>query len=980
MVEMENINDNPAEEAMHKTKEERFFEKEKKRVDVWRYKPYICQVREIDIYTGSRIILLNEREAAGHDIYSGYRTSLKVRGKEYAVLVDTSKELIKLGEVGVFKDVVKELGLREGDIVEIVHMNRPLSIEYIKKKLDGTALTANEISTIINDLMDNKLSEGELAAWVAAMYINGLTDDEIVSLTNSIVSSGELLDLGKQPVVDKHCLPDDVPTIVRNSNAVKVEPIGKIAEKAFERCKDNIHFEDGAEYVEGDLHGLQVLTYDNDGNTKFSPVSRVYRVKSPEYLYELTLIGNRTIRATSDHTVFTLRKGRIVNKPMKEIKAGDYVVVPASLEVEKPLTSIKIKTECETANKKFINTIKISKEFMRLLGYYLSAGFTNSKGIFFRFDSHENTLIEDTIRCIQKLFGIKAVVGKPHKTTITISVHNKTLSKIFGNTIKAGNSAAEKRIPSFIFDVNRDSKLEFLRALFKSGGYIRRGHEAVYVTASKSLSSDLQYFLSLMGAAVSVNKEKKKKFLPADKSGSNREKAFYIYTQANEILGRTRKVNIASVNLLPIKELGVIKKEKIGWKMRRQLKEQGYMTKEKLRTLSHAIVSEDVKKLLHGRLSVLKVKSLQKIKSKSEYVYDFKVPGHEKFVAGSAPICVHNCIGGVAGNRTTMIIVPIIAAAGLYIAKTSSRAITSPAGTADTMEVLCNVNIPPSQVKEIVTKTNGAIVWGGGIRLASADDKLIKIRNPLSLDPRGVLLASILAKKKSVGAQYIVIDIPVGRGAKISDYTMAESLAKDFIKIGKRLNMEIEALITDGSEPVGNGIGPALECRDVLQVLEGGGPEDLRHKSCLMAGKLLELSGKVEKDRGYEVAQHFIDSGKALEKMRQIIAAQGGNPNIKSSDIAIGQFVYEVTAEHSGKISHIDNKHISKIARIAGAPQDKGAGIYLYKVRGDHVEKGDKLFDIVATSEEKLSFAVKALKDLEPIEFQKILLGTIHGQ
>ncbi len=527
--------------TLHQPGQTVYYEKERKKVDVWRIKPYIAQARKINIYTGKKIVVLNKREAQQNDIYPGYREIIRFKGKETAVVVDVAgDEVVKPGEVGVFRDVGDEMEISENDIIEMVHLNRPASLEYIKKKMDNKELDPNEMDTIIKDLMDNRLAEAELGAWVSGMYINGLSDNEVVSLTNSIVNSGDRLVIGKSPIADKHC------------------------------------------------------------------------------------------------------------------------------------------------------------------------------------------------------------------------------------------------------------------------------------------------------------------------------------------------------------------------------------------------------------------------------------------------------IGGVAGNRTTMVAVPIIAAAGIYIPKTSSRAITSPAGTADTMEVLAKVDFKIDELKEIVQKSGGAIVWGGGLNLASADDKLIKIRNPLSLDPRGVLLSSILAKKKSVGAQHVVIDIPIGRGTKIASMHDAQELAQDFLKIGNMLGMNVEALITDGSEPIGNGIGPALEARDVLQVLEGSGPEDLRHKSLIVAGKAIELTGKVEKGKGYEVAEHFLENGKALAKMREIIGLQGGNPKLKSDDMPIGQYKYEVKAERGGKISHIDNKAISKICRIAGAPGDKGAGVYLYRLKGDHVEPGDVLFTIHAESETKLDFAIKALEGLEPMEMQKMLLDTVN--
>ncbi len=342
------------------------------------------------------------------------------------------------------------------------------------------------------------------------------------------------------------------------------------------------------------------------------------------------------------------------------------------------------------------------------------------------------------------------------------------------------------------------------------------------------------------------------------------------------------------------------------------------------------------------------------------------------------PIADKHCIGGVAGNRTTMILVPIVAAAGVYIPKTSSRAITSPAGTADTMEVLAKVDFKLDYLKKMVLKTKGCMVWGGGLNLASADDKLIKIRKPLKLDPKGVLLASILAKKKSVGANYVVVDIPIGMGAKIEDINEAKVLAKDFINIGKMLGMKIEVLITDGSEPIGKGIGPALEARDVLRVLEGNGPKDLRDKGVLLAGKILELVGKAKKGKGIEMAERILKSGKALKKMKEIIEYQGGDPNITSSKIKLGKFKYDVISNVSGKINHIDNKKISQIARIAGSPLDKRAGIYLHVSKGMEIKKGEKLYTIYAESKEKLVYAIEASKKINPIELQKILLGTIR--
>jgi AMP phosphorylase len=268
-------------------------------------------------------------------------------------------------------------------------------------------------------------------------------------------------------------------------------------------------------------------------------------------------------------------------------------------------------------------------------------------------------------------------------------------------------------------------------------------------------------------------------------------------------------------------------------------------------------------------------------------------------------------------------------------------------------------------------------VWGGALQLASADDKLIKIRHPLSLDPRGVLLASILAKKKSVGAEYVVIDIPIGNGVKIANQADAKVLAQEFITIGKRLGMKIDVLITDGSEPIGAGIGPALECADVLSVLNGQGPDNLREKSCMLAGDLLERTGKARKGRGKQIAEQLLQSGKALAKFQEIVELQGGSAKIRANDLPSAKYKYTVTADADGRIYHIDNRLMSKVARAAGAPNDKASGVLLLGGRGDKVKKGDPLFEIHANSELCLDFAIKALEGWNGVELEKTVFSKV---
>ena len=252
---------------------------------------------------------------------------------------------------------------------------------------------------------------------------------------------------------------------------------------------------------------------------------------------------------------------------------------------------------------------------------------------------------------------------------------------------------------------------------------------------------------------------------------------------------------------------------------------------------------------------------------------------------GNAPILDKHSIGGIPGDKTSMIVVPIIAAAGYTIPKTSSRAITSPAGTADRVETLCPVNLDIDEIKEVVKKTGGCLVWGGALELAPADDLFIRVEYPLGIDP--LLLPSIMSKKKAMGATHLVVDIPTGTGAKIKTPTEAYTLASDFVHLGQHLGINVHCALTYGDQPLGCGIGPALEAREALYTLMGEGPRDVHEKAVSLASILFELVGESD---GRKKAEDMLASGKAMAKLREIIEAQGGNPNVKPDDIKAGFF------------------------------------------------------------------------------------------
>ena len=317
-----------------------------------------------------------------------------------------------------------------------------------------------------------------------------------------------------------------------------------------------------------------------------------------------------------------------------------------------------------------------------------------------------------------------------------------------------------------------------------------------------------------------------------------------------------------------------------------------------------------------------------------------------------------HCIGGVPGNRTSMLVVPIVAAHGMLIPKTSSRAITSPAGTADTMACLADVELPFEQMEAIVRTHRGCLAWGGSADLSPADDVLISVSRPLSLDAPGQMVASILSKKVAAGATHLVLDIPLGPTAKVRTMHGAQRLRKLFEYVARHMGLVLDAVITDGHEPVGRGIGPALEARDVLQVLHNdpGAPSDLRVKALRLAGRVLEFDPDLRGGDGFSVARDILDSGRALAKLDAIIDAQGRRA-FDWRNPRLAPLVHEVAADTDGTVLAIDNERMARIARLAGAPKAYGAGVDLFQKVGSGVSRGEPLYRIHAASASELEFA-----------------------
>ncbi len=326
----------------------------------------------------------------------------------------------------------------------------------------------------------------------------------------------------------------------------------------------------------------------------------------------------------------------------------------------------------------------------------------------------------------------------------------------------------------------------------------------------------------------------------------------------------------------------------------------------------------------------------------------------ERLVWPGGLIVDKHSVGGLPGNRTTLIVVPIVTAFGLTMPKTSSRAITSPSGTADTMEALAPVVLDLATMRRVVECEGGCIAWGGQLGLSPADDILIQVERPLELDAEGQLVASVVSKKVAAGSTDVVIDLPVGDTAKVRSATAAAALSENLIAVAAEFGLRAEVVITDGAQPVGRGLGPALEARDVLAVLRGepDAPPDLRERALNLAGHVLELAPEVARGRGRDLAQKILDDGRAWRKFQAICIAQGG-----MREPGRAPHTLPITAPRSGRVVGIDNRRLARAAKLAGAPADRAAGLEMHVRLGAVVAASEPLFTLHAESPGELAYA-----------------------
>lgn len=341
-------------------------------------------------------------------------------------------------------------------------------------------------------------------------------------------------------------------------------------------------------------------------------------------------------------------------------------------------------------------------------------------------------------------------------------------------------------------------------------------------------------------------------------------------------------------------------------------------------------------------------------------------------------------IGGVAGTRTSMIVTPIVAAAGFKIPKSSTRAITAAAGTADTMEVLAPVEFPVEDIIDIVNKTNGCIVWGGKLGIAPADDVIIQVERPLAFESFDKMAVSVMAKKIAMGSTHLVIDIPFGSYMKVSHKKDADIVTEKFMFLAKKFGIKIKVEVIPTDEPSGFGVGPVLEIIDVLAILEQaeGRSKMLEERSLRLTGSLLDLCIADVPNRlslpevsqtgtGREIAERVLKSGSALLKLREIVKAQGGDPNFSRSKLKAGKYKFEYRAKNAGTISTVDSKELNGIAKVLGSPTDQRAGVRIEKHLTDRIAKDAILAVLYSSSKWRLKEAIETLEQLPMYYLEK---------
>ncbi|MFC1780168.1 hypothetical protein ACFLY9_00525 [Patescibacteria group bacterium] len=332
-------------------------------------------------------------------------------------------------------------------------------------------------------------------------------------------------------------------------------------------------------------------------------------------------------------------------------------------------------------------------------------------------------------------------------------------------------------------------------------------------------------------------------------------------------------------------------------------------------------------------------------------------------------------IGGVAGKGITPLVVPIVSCLkGITVPNTSTRAITSASATTDMLEVIMPMSFSKEELSSFILKNNVFMVWGGGLDLAPADDKIIQVQKPIGIESIDKFVASIVAKKVAQGVNHVIFDVPCGRGAKIETDEEFQRVKSTFERVCAKFSINVVVYRRNVFGIDGNAVGPSLECREFLRIYERDERRSLQleEDALKMAGRLIELCKKAKKGEGYKLAKQILESGDAFVKLQQIIKLQGGNEKVTSNSLEIGGVTLEIESKKDGVIKNINNKKVFEVCRALGNPRIKEAGMYFHKKVGDEVRLGDRLVTLYATTDNRMELGKKVFEEVEIFDFESV--------